>query len=268
MGRLGNQPELRRLLRDAAWAAALVVLLVSPLPEVILGHWLQISNDARPETGRAHDRLDLLQESDSQAVSRSTVMDQERAESARVATLSQMRQHLARRGELEMALAAFREFHDGLTQWQRDQIVSRDDLNQLLQRGLAYVEATRHGVRARFAFHDESHNRLAGVELDLLQLQLLPLGLSEVSAADTARVLAESRAAPVAPPRAEADLAPGHRDALRQLRQLPGLSTRHLWAADGRLVLIEIDADGERRWLRPSSTDLSGAATGRGGGDA
>ncbi|MDP2360110.1 MAG: hypothetical protein Q8O14_05085 [bacterium] len=244
--------ESRRLLRDAAWVAALAALLWSPLPEIILGHWLQLGNAGRPETGRAHDRLDLLQESDSQAVVRSTVIEHEKVERARVVTLGQMRQHLTRNPELDMGLAAFREFYGSLTAWQQDQIIPPDDLSHLTRRGLAQVLVTRHGPHARFAFLDESHNRLAGAEADLLQLQVLPLGLSPVAPADTAEALRDPALAEVGSGQEEAGLVPGHRELLKRLRLLPGLAVARVWQVEGRIVLLEVAAAGRRQWLRPA----------------
>lgn len=260
MKRFLEHPEARRLLRDAAWVVALVALLWSPLPEILLGHWLQVGNDARPETGRAHDRLDLLQESDSQAVTRSSIIKKEDEESARVVTLGQLRVYLMRNAELDMTISAFREFYASLSSWQQDQLVSPDDLSEINRRGLAAVNVSRQGAHARFTFLDESRNRLAGAEADLLQLQMLPLGLSPVAPLDTAQALADAAVSEVVSREDEAALSPGHRELLKRLRLLPGLNVRRVWQAEGYILLLEISAAGTRQWLRPAAGDLTGPA--------
>jgi hypothetical protein len=252
-----SHPESRRLLRDAAWVVALLALLWSPLPEIVLGHWLQISNDARPETGRAHDRLDLLQESDSQTVTRSTVVEREKQESSRVATLTQLRVYLMRNAELDMSLEGFRGLYGSLSPWQQNQLISPDDLTELARRGLAAVGVARQGAHARFTFLDVNHNRLAGAEADLLQLQLLPMGLAQVAPQDTAEALADPAASEIRSRQEEGALEAGHRELLRQLRQLPGVGVDRVWRAGGEILLLEIRTGGSRQWLRPSSTDLT-----------
>jgi hypothetical protein len=256
MMRFLQHPEARRLLRDAAWLAALLALLWSPLPEMLLGRWLQVGNDARPETGRAHDRVDLLQESDSQTVARSGALAKEKEESARVVTLGQLRVYLLRHAELDMGLAAFREFYASLSTWQQDQLVSPDELSEIARRGLAEVNVSRADARARFVFLDGSHDRLAQAEADLLQLQMLPLGLSQVAPPDTAQALAGATVSEVVDAGGEAQLLPAHRELLKRLRLLPGLSVRRVWQAEGAILLIEISASGARQWLRPAATEL------------
>ncbi len=255
--RLLEHAETRRLLRDGAWVAVLVALLWSPLPEIILGRWLQVSNDVRPETGRAHDRLDLLQESDSQAVSRSTELEQQAEESARVATLSQLRIYLMNHTELDMGLGRFREFYGSLSSWQQDQLIAPAALEDLSRRGLRAVTVNRHGVHARFSFLDESRNRMDGTEVDLLQIQLLPLGLGQVAEQDTGLALADPALTEVRDRQEESALVPEHRELLSRLRQVPGLSVRRVWQAQGEILLLEFMAGGETQWLRPGGVVVS-----------
>lgn len=252
--KLLQQPEFRRLLRDGAWVLVLFVLLWSPLPELVLGHWLQISNDARPETGRAHDRLDLLQESDSQAVGRSAVVEKERVETAGIVSLSQLRRALVSRSDLELPLGNFRQLMSALSSWQRNEILSEDDQRQLSQRGLAYVQVTGQGPRARFAFLDVARNRLSGVEVDLLRLEILPLELSEISAGDTAEITGDDRVYELADQGAELVLEQAHRELLKRLRAITGLQVGRVWQSQGRLQLVEIKASGKRQWLRPPTS--------------
>lgn len=250
-----SQPEARRLLRDGAWVVVLIGLLVSPLPEIILGRWLQVGNDVRPETGRAHDRLGLLQESDSQTVSQSTILEKRAEESARVATLSQLRVYLMSHAELDMSLARFRDFYGSLSIWQQDQLIPPDDLEDLVRRKLSSVGVTRHGTHARFSFLDESRNRMDGAEVDLLQIQLLPLGLGQVAEQDTSVALADPAVTEVRDRQEESNLVPEHRELLSRLRQVPGLSVRRVWQAGGMILLLEIRVGGESQWLRPGSGD-------------
>lgn len=256
-----NQPEFRRLLRDSAWVLGLLVLLWSPLPELVLGHWLQISNDARPETGRAHDRLDLLQESDSQAVGRSAVVEKERIETASILSLAHLRRGLANRGEVELPLGNFRQIMAGLSSWQRNEIISDDDLRQLDQRGLASVQVTGQGSRARIAFLDVSHNRLSGVEVDLLRLEILPLELSELASGDTVQVTGDDAVYELADQGAEVVLDQANRDLLKRLRAITGLQVRRVWQSQGRIQLVEIRAAGQRQWLRPPTSLSRGDTT-------
>ncbi len=254
--KLLGQPEFRRLLRDGAWVLLLLVLLWSPVPELVLGHWLQISNDARPETGRAHDRLDLLQESDSQAVGRSSVVEQERVETASIVNLAQLRRSLASRGEVDLPLTNFRQVMAALTPWQRNEIISNDDLAQLDQRGLGMVQVTGRGARARFAFLDHARNRLSGVEVDLLRLEILPLELSELSSLDTTQVTGDDKVYELADQGAEVVLEQAHRDLLKSLRAITGVQVSRVWQSQGRIQLVEIKAGGQRHWLR-TPTSLS-----------
>lgn len=251
-----RQPEFRRLLRDGAWVLALLLLLWSPVPELVLGHWLQISNDARPETGRAHDRLDLLQESDSQAVGRSAVVEKERVETAGITSLAQLRRSLSSRGEVDLPLSNFRQVLAGLTPWQRNEILSDDDLSQLNQRGLGTVQVTGQGPRARFAFLDLSRNRLSGVEVDLLRLEILPLELSELASSDTAQVTGDESVYELADQGAEVVLEQAHRELLKKLRAITGLQVSRVWQSQGRIQLVEIKTGGRRQWLR-TPTSLS-----------
>lgn len=258
MPRWLEHPESRRLLRDAAWVAALLALLWSPLPEMVLGRWLQVGNDARPETGRAHDRLDLLQESDSQAVSQSSELEKQAEEVARINGLGTLRVHLQRHGEVELALSRFHLIYEGLDAWQQEQLLPADELEALVQRGLAAVMAQRHGANTRLAFLDKNRNRMDGVEVNLLQVQLLPLGLAQVARQDTASALAGDDVALVEDRDAESLLPAADQELLERLRKLPGLSVRRLWRDGGGLLLVEARA-GETLWLRPGAGGGVGA---------
>jgi hypothetical protein len=260
MARWLEHPESRRLLRDAAWVVVLLGLLWSPLPEMVLGRWLQVGNDARPETGRAHDRLDLLQESDSQAVSQSSELEKQAEEVAKVTSLGLLRVHLIRHGEVELPLSRFRSIYTGLDVAQQDQILPADELEALVQRGLSAVMAQRHGPNARLAFLDKSRNRMDGVEVNLLQVQLLPLGLAQVARQDTSATLDGDDVVRVEDREAEDLLPAADRELLERLRQLPGLSVRRLWRSAEGLLLVEVRA-GETLWLRPGAGGGSGGET-------
>lgn len=263
MTALFSHPEARRLLRDGAWVLVLIGLLWSPLPEVILGRWLQVGNDVRPETGRAHDRLDLLQESDSQTVNRSGELEKQAEERARVATLGQLRVYLMGHSELDLNLARFRDLYGSLSSWQQDQLLLPDELEDLVRRGLAGVTINRHGPRARFSFLDETNNRMSGTEVDLLQLQLLPLGLGGMAEQDTSLALADPSVTEVRDRQEESALTPEHKELLSRLRQIPGLGIRRVWQAQGLILLLEVRADGETQWLRPGggAVDEPGATS-------
>jgi len=260
MARWLEHPESRRLLRDAAWVVVLLGLLWSPLPEMVLGRWLQVGNDARPETGRAHDRLDLLQESDSQAVSQSGELEKQAEEVAKVTNLGQLRVHLARHGEVELTLSRFRSIYDALDAAQQEQVLPTYELEALASRGLSAVLAQRHGVNARLAFLDANRNRMDGVEINLLQVQLLPLGLAQVARQDTAATLAGDDVTLVEDREAEALLPSSDQELLERLRRLPGVSVRRLWRSAGGLLLVEARA-GETLWLRPGAGGGVGAET-------
>lgn len=260
MARWLEHPESRRLLRDAAWVVVLLGLLWSPLPEMVLGRWLQVGNDARPETGRAHDRLDLLQESDSQAVSQSGELEKQAEEVAKVTSLGQLRLHLIRHGEVELTLSRFRAIYEDLDPAQRDQVLPADELEALSRRGLSAVMAQRHGSNARLAFLDKSRNRMDGVEVNLLQVQLLPLGVAQVARQDTAATLGGGDVALVEDRDGEALLPAADQELLEQLRKLPGLSVRRLWRSAEGLLLVEARA-GETLWLRPGAGGGVGAET-------
>ena len=265
MARWLEHPESRRLLRDAAWVVVLLGLLWSPLPEMVLGRWLQVGNDARPETGRAHDRLDLLQESDSQAVSQSSELEKQAEEVARINGLGTLRVHLQRHGEVELSLSRFRLIYEGLDDWQQEQLLPADELEALVKRGLAAVMAQRHGSNTRLAFLDKSRNRMDGVEVNLLQMQLVPLGLAPVARQDTAAALAGDDVALVEDRDAEGLLPAVDQDLLERLRKLPGLSVRRLWRDGGGLLLVEARA-GETLWLRPGA-GAGGSGTGAAGAE-
>ncbi len=175
--------------RDTAKQVLLLVLLlitvVSPFPEWLLGSWLRLENGSRDTLGRAHERRNLANESRQAAEELSQTVERRRHESGAIVSLGALRDHLERYGELGLTRRELLEFYSALPQKQSATLVSPDSLLRLvysngLNRAQFNQNSGANGSTELLIF-DGDGARLARFEFPLIDQLDLELGLTAIA---------------------------------------------------------------------------------------
>jgi hypothetical protein len=166
---------------------AVVGIMLSPVPEKLIGRWLQLSNDFRPQTGRAHDRR--LKASLGMQLADSLDRGQEtrvRA-AAQINSAHTLRKYLLRYNEARMTANWFRTWYLNLPERIQQQIIKRDKLLELVRNQgfdsvlFRFVDGSN--GRVRLSFNDIEGNRIMGAEIAFTNLAPTLNGLKLIQTA-------------------------------------------------------------------------------------
>ncbi len=176
----------KALARQAGLALALGLLLWSPLPEILLGGWLEQSNDRRPASGRAHERRSLHELGSQFADTLGRSEEQRRREEGELSSLPSLRRFLLRYGEARMLRREFLGWYNGLPERLHAEVLSPEILLDYVYRGDLYAVdfsvTDRVAGQVTMRFIDR-----AGASLAERRVALDPLLLAFYSIEETAR---------------------------------------------------------------------------------
>ena len=189
--RCGELPEVgywRGLVIQASLLTVVLLLVVSPLPEWVLGNWLRLENSSRDTLGRAHERRSLAEESQQAADELSRTAEVRRHTSGEIASIGALRDYLERYGELTLTRREFLEFYSILPEKQATSIVSPDSLLSLVYNGnlqrTRFLQSTEVSGSTELLMIDTEGARLARFMLPLSDRRDQELGFTTVATAD------------------------------------------------------------------------------------
>jgi hypothetical protein len=178
-----------RLPGATALLALLLALVWSPLPEWILGGWLEAGNEGRPAAGRAHERRDRAEEGLASTDLLGRDAENRRRAAADAVSLPSLSRLLERFGELSLSRRDFLEFYASLSREQRPGIVDPQELLRWTRvetlREVVFTLDAGPGRRARVVFLDERLNRLAERQVELDSLLFGPWGFTLLAEEDS-----------------------------------------------------------------------------------
>jgi hypothetical protein len=253
-------PESKYTLGRVLLLLALLSLAWSPLPEILLGKWLLVSNHSRERHGAGHLRHGKALAGQMVADSLGRQARDRQHEQSLLVTLPRLRRHLLRYGELGMSWPVFLELYAEMPShlasvFMPDSILfAFDELNQ--QPSVYFERTVLAPLRARVTF-EHAGERLLGRELQLDKWRFEHFGLSFYSYLEDGRFFDDPTFEPLAMQRViQESLLPDHVTArLLHLKLSPGTETLQAWRAEDTWLLECID-EGRHLLLEIHDTDL------------
>jgi hypothetical protein len=151
---------------------ALLILWLTPLPEILLGRWLLLGNERRDGVGRAHDRLALMEEGNQQRSELQDAIELRQLAASAATSLPVLMRSLDSYPVLEQERSGFLALYSSLGSKQQDMLFPASSLIAAEEAGWARARFRNEAGRLRIELLDRSGARIDGCETSLLELSL------------------------------------------------------------------------------------------------
>lgn len=106
--------QFRSLMALLPLVMATLLVLVSPLPEMLLGRLLDVDNDSRGAEGRAHERSALARSGEKATGELRAALEAREREAGQLTSLAELKRYLFRYGNASLTLPAFLRWYNAL----------------------------------------------------------------------------------------------------------------------------------------------------------
>lgn len=180
------------------WIFELLILLVlmivwlTPLPEVLLGRWLLLGNERREGVGRAHDRLALMEEGSQQRSELQDAIELRQLAASAATSLPILMRSLDSYPVLEQERSGFLALYSSLGSKQQDMLFPAASLIAAEDAGWTRTRFRNEGGRLRIELLDRSGARMEGSEVSMLELSLARFELNVAARIDSSVTVSDA----------------------------------------------------------------------------